>query len=88
MASEFPVEVSLGHYANNGGNYVVAFITNISVRKAAEAEIEKLNIDLENTVIHADKGFAGSHASIGKIHVTGLKMCCLFKKHYWILPAP
>jgi PAS domain S-box-containing protein len=48
--SEFPVEVSLGHYANNKGNFVVAFITNISVRKAAEAEIEKLNIDLENTV--------------------------------------
>jgi PAS domain S-box-containing protein len=48
--SEFPIEVSLGHYANNKGNFVVAFITNISVRKAAEAEIEKLNIDLENTV--------------------------------------
>jgi PAS domain S-box-containing protein len=48
--SEFPIEVSLGHYTSNGGNYVVAFISNISIRKAAEAEIEKLNIELENTV--------------------------------------
>jgi PAS domain S-box-containing protein len=52
---EFPVEVSLGHYANNKGKYVVAFITNISVRKAAEAEIEKLNIELENTVMRRTK---------------------------------
>lgn len=49
--SEFPVEVSLGHYTNNGSKYIVAFITNISVRKAAETEIEKLNIELENTVL-------------------------------------
>ena len=53
--AEFPVEVSLGHYTSNGGNYVVAFITNISVRKAAEAEIEKLHIELENTVTHRTK---------------------------------
>ncbi len=53
--AEFPVEVSLGHYTDNGSKYVVAFITNISVRKAAEAEIEKLNIELENTVSHRTK---------------------------------
>jgi PAS domain S-box-containing protein len=53
--SEFPVEVSLGHYTNNGSKYIVAFITNISVRKAAEAEIEKLNIELENTVLRRTK---------------------------------
>ncbi|HTN05502.1 PAS domain S-box protein [Agriterribacter sp.] len=50
--TEFPVEVSLGHYTSNGGKCIVAFITNISVRKSAEAEIEKLNIELENTVTH------------------------------------
>jgi PAS domain S-box-containing protein len=50
--TEFPVEVSLGHYTSNSGKYIVAFITNISVRKAAEAEIIKLNIELENTVAH------------------------------------
>jgi len=48
--TEFPVEVSLGHYTNNGNNYVVAFINDISVRKMAEAEIEKLNSELENSV--------------------------------------
>lgn len=48
--AEFPVEVSLGHYTSNGSKYIVAFITNITVRKAAEAEIEKLNTELESTV--------------------------------------
>ncbi|HUZ60123.1 MAG TPA: PAS domain-containing sensor histidine kinase [Hanamia sp.] len=52
---EFPVEVSLGHYESDGSKYIVAFITNISVRKAAEAEIIKLNIELENTVTHRTK---------------------------------
>ncbi|HRO47548.1 PAS domain-containing sensor histidine kinase [Agriterribacter sp.] len=50
--AEFPVEVSLGHYTSNGGKYIVAFITNISIRKAAEAEIEKLNIELGTMVRH------------------------------------
>ena len=48
--TEFPVEVSLGHFTSNGNEFVVTFITDISVRKTAEAEIEKLNVDLENTV--------------------------------------
>lgn len=52
---EFPVEVSLGHYTSDGSEFNVAFITNISVRKAAEAEIEKLNIELENTVLYRTK---------------------------------
>ena len=53
--TEFPVEVSLGHYTSNGSQFIIAFITNISVRKAAEAEIEKLNIELENTVSYRTK---------------------------------
>ena len=53
--TEFPVEVSLGHYTSNGNDYVIAFITNISVRKAAESEIEKLNTELENTVARRTK---------------------------------
>ena len=48
--TEFPVEVSLGNYHNNEDKYVIAFISNISVRKKAEAEIEKLNEELEATV--------------------------------------
>ena len=48
--TEFPVEVSLGNYHNNGEKYVITFISNISVRKKAEAEIVKLNDELEATV--------------------------------------
>ncbi len=48
--TEFPVEVSLGNYQTNGVKNVIAFISDISVRKKAEAEIEKLNEELEATV--------------------------------------
>jgi len=48
--TEFPVEVSLGNYHTNGDRYVIAFITNISVRKKGETEIKQLNDDLEATV--------------------------------------
>ncbi len=48
--TEFPVEVSLGNYVNNGDKNVVAFISDISVRKKAESEIDKLNDHLETTV--------------------------------------
>jgi PAS domain S-box-containing protein len=48
--TEFPVEVSLGKYHNNGENYVIAFINNISARKEAEKEFEELQNKLEETV--------------------------------------
>jgi PAS domain S-box-containing protein len=48
--TEFPVEVSLGNYHDNDDKYAIAFISNVSVRKKAEAEIEKLNNELEATV--------------------------------------
>ncbi len=47
---EFPVEVSLGNYTIKGELQVIAFISDISVRKKAEAHIEKLNNELEGTV--------------------------------------
>ena len=47
---EFPVEVSLGNYQKDGDKNVIAFISDISIRKKAEADIEKLNDDLEATV--------------------------------------
>ena len=50
--TEFPVEISLGHYESNGSNYVVAFVLNISIRKKAFAEIEKLNREMEDTITH------------------------------------
>jgi PAS domain S-box-containing protein len=48
--TEFPVEVSLGNFNHNGEKFVIAFISNISVRKKAESDIRKLNDELENTV--------------------------------------
>jgi PAS domain S-box-containing protein len=48
--TEFPVEVSLGNYDYNGEKNVIAFISDISIRKKAELEIEKLNNELEDTV--------------------------------------
>ncbi len=48
--TEFPVEISLSNYSNNGNNYVIAFVNNISVRKKTEEEIEKLHDELEETV--------------------------------------
>jgi PAS domain S-box-containing protein len=48
--AEFPVEVSLGNYSSHGEKYVIAFISDISVRKQAQEEVEKLNDELEATV--------------------------------------
>jgi len=48
--TEFPVEVSLGNYINEGEVNAIAFISDISVRKRSEAEIEKLNNELEATI--------------------------------------
>jgi len=48
--TEFPVEVSLGNYHSNGNEFVIAFISNISVRKEVEVKIEQLNDELEATV--------------------------------------
>lgn len=48
--SEFPVEVSLSNYQDEGKQFIIAFISDISIRKKAEAEIEELNNKLESTV--------------------------------------
>ena len=41
--AEFPVEVSLGAFDNEGEENVIAFISDITIRKNAEKEIRKLN---------------------------------------------
>ena len=48
--NDFPLEVSLGTYEKDGDKNVIAFISDTSVRKNAEAEIIKLNDELEATV--------------------------------------
>lgn len=45
--TEFPVEISLSSYKHKKESFVIAFIENISQRKKAEAEIAKLNAQLE-----------------------------------------
>ncbi|WP_246484969.1 sensor histidine kinase [Chitinophaga qingshengii] len=48
--SEFPVEISLSHYSNEEGHFVIAYISNITERKKAEERIERLNNELESMV--------------------------------------
>jgi PAS domain S-box-containing protein len=62
--SEFPVEISLGHYATQEGRFVIAYLIDITQRRQIEqavlrqqeemakanAEIEKLNEELEAKV--------------------------------------
>lgn len=48
--TEFPVEVSLAHYTNNGERFVIAFISDITIRKQNEIEIKRLNEVLEEKV--------------------------------------
>jgi len=45
--SEFPVEISLSNYNQDGEPYVIAFIIDITERKEAEEKIKRINIELE-----------------------------------------
>jgi PAS domain S-box-containing protein len=44
---EFPVEVSLSPFSNSQGNFVIAFILDITNRKLAEEHLKNYSIDLE-----------------------------------------
>ncbi len=48
--SEFPVEVSLSTYQHEGIQHVIAFVSDITIRKKAEKSIKELNDSLEATV--------------------------------------
>jgi PAS domain S-box-containing protein len=48
---EFPVEISLSPYKATDGDYIIAFISDISVRKESEKALMELNTQLENKVI-------------------------------------
>ncbi|MDE3253559.1 MAG: PAS domain S-box protein, partial [Bacteroidota bacterium] len=48
--TEFPVEVSLGMYTAGEETFVIAFVSDITIRKKGEEEIKKLNAELEKKV--------------------------------------
>jgi PAS domain S-box-containing protein len=48
--SEFPVEISLSPYSNDDGNYVIAFIIDVTLRKEAELNLKNYSEDLEKQV--------------------------------------
>jgi PAS domain S-box-containing protein len=48
--SEFPVEISLSYYKQDGVTFVIAFIMDVTERKKHEANIIRLNQDLEKKV--------------------------------------
>ena len=56
--TEFAVEVSLGTYQVSGGNYVVAFVSDISSRKASEQALILLNAELEAKVVERTRALS------------------------------
>ena len=56
--SEFPVEVSLGHYKVGIENYALAFINDITQRKETEQAIKQLNAHLEEKVKEGSQSLA------------------------------
>ncbi len=56
--TEFPVEVSLGHYTIDGENYALGFINDISQRKETEQAIKQLNAHLEERVKEGSQSLA------------------------------
>lgn len=48
--SEFPVEISLGHYELEGFRFAVAFVNDITERKQMELELKSLNTELEQKI--------------------------------------
>jgi len=53
--TEFPVEVSLSHYNNNGEKYIFGFITDNTKRLSDRNKISQLNNDLESSVDNRTK---------------------------------
>ncbi len=52
---EFPIEISLGNYGEECIEKVIVFIKDISVRRKAESEVEKLNAELEISIAKRTK---------------------------------
>lgn len=48
--TEFPVEVSLNHFEVHGERYVMGLVTDITLRRKAEEELQRTNQELEDRV--------------------------------------
>jgi PAS domain S-box-containing protein len=63
----FPIEVSLNHIATPGGGHAIAFVTDITDRRSAEAALEERTVELEQRTIQlrqlaSDLTLAEQHA--------------------------
>lgn len=67
--SEIDVEISLSNYEVNGDKFVIAFINNITLRKKAEAKIEKLYNELEGTVEQRTKDLKNALKQLEKTKI-------------------
>jgi PAS domain S-box-containing protein len=63
--SEFPVEVSLGHYKIGDDSYALAFINDITQRKETEQAIIQLNAHLEEKVKEGSQSLALTVEQLG-----------------------
>ena len=63
--SEFPVEVSLGHYKIDDDSYSLAFINDITQRKETEQAIVQLNAHLEEKVKEGSQSLAITVEQLG-----------------------
>lgn len=60
--SEFPLAISLSPYQTDVGEFVIAFVLDITERKRHEAEIQQMNADLEALVAARTKALQASLA--------------------------
>jgi PAS domain S-box-containing protein len=67
----FPVEISLNHITLEGESYVMAYVMDVTARKAAEFEINKLNQDLEHRVEERTQDLANA---IGELQEANLSL--------------
>jgi PAS domain S-box-containing protein len=66
--SEFPVEISLSPMKSPGGMVVTAAIRDVSERKKAEAQIKKLNAQLEEALRRSERLAATGRVSASLAH--------------------